>query len=297
MSNALLRAGAPLALNSVGAAGAQSIQLRGGAGSVFQVTGGTAAPNLGLAVGGLVPFLQTGPEPFNLSVGAPQTLTLSIVNQATVTFPKQADFDPATPQPARAVRRVLNRELRGGQPPGASGRPARRPLDPAVDHRHRRHPVAGGRTAACGLVASAAVVPPANQPALFDLVTVHGNDLVTAATDNLLYLRVANLGNTDLAAADSRHSLYQLAIAASPITWVQIAPVAGVNQSVQAGSSTIVEFHWNPGAASRATDCSCSRSPTTGRTTRSPFPRRSRRWMPSTASARRIRTPRTECSW
>jgi hypothetical protein len=79
---------------------------------------------------------------------------------------------------------------------------------------------------------------------------VHGNDRVTAATDNLLYLRVANLGNTDLAAADSRHSLYQLALAASPITWVQIAPVAGANQAVPAGSSTIVEFHWNPGAAS-----------------------------------------------
>lgn len=251
ITSALLRAGAPLAVNSAGAAGAQSIQLRGGAGSVFQVTGGSAAPNLGLAVGGdLVPFLQTGTEPFNLSAGGPETLTLSIVNQATVHFAKQADFDPATPQPARAVRRVLNRSFAAATLPV-------RAVTPRVDLWIRRSitdidgipsPVAGRHLA--DIVASAAVVAPANQPALFDLVTVHANDRVTAATDNLLYLRVANLGNTDLAAGDSRHSLYALAIAASPITWVQIAPVAGVNQAVPAGSSTTVEFHWNPGAAS-----------------------------------------------
>ena len=177
-------------------------------------------------------------------------MTLSIVNQATVSFAKSPDFDPATPQPARAVRRVLNRTF------AAANFPARA-LTPSVDLWIRRSitdidgipsPVAGRQLA--DIVASAAAVPAANQPALFDLVTVHGNDLVTAATDNLLYLRVANLGNTDLAAADSRHSLYQLAITASPITWVQIAPVAGANQAVPAGSSTIVEFHWNPGAAS-----------------------------------------------
>jgi hypothetical protein len=250
ITRALVQAGAPLALNSVGAPGPLSIQLRGGAGSLFQVTGGTAAPSLGLAVGGgLQPVLQTAPEPYNLSVGAPQTLTLSVANQATVHFAKQPDFDPATPQPARAVRRVLNRSF------AAANLPIRAVV-PRVDLWIRRSitdidgipsPVAGRHLA--DLVASSAAVVPANRPALFDLVTVHGNDLVTAATDNLLYLRVANLGNTDLALGDSLHSLYAIAIAAAPITTALIG--AGIQQAVPAGSSTIVEFHWNPGAAAR----------------------------------------------
>ena len=246
ITRALVAAGAPLAVNSAG----NQIQLRGGAGSVFQVTGGTAAPNLGLALGAPTGVLVTGvAPPFNLSAGAPQTLTLSVTNRAVVHFARQPDFDPTTPQPARAVRRVLNRSF------AAANLPVRAVV-PRVDLWIRRSitdidglpsPVAGHGLA--DIVASPAAVAPAAQAALFDLVKVHAADPVHAAVDNLLYVRVANLGTADLAAPDSRHRLYAVAIAASPITLTQIGAVAGVQQAVPAGSSTIVELHWNPGAA------------------------------------------------
>ena len=246
ITRALVAAGAPLAVNSAG----NQIQLRCGAGSSLQVTGGTAAPNLGLAAGPPVAVLATGPAPFNLSAGAPQTLTLSVTNRAVVHFARQPDFDPTTPQPARAVRRVLNRSFAAANLP-------LRAVVPRVDLWIRRSitdidglpsPVAGHGLA--DIVASPAAVAPAAQAALYDLVKVHGPDPVHAAVDNFLYVRVSNLGNADLAAPDSRHRLYAVAIAASPITLTRIGAVAGIQQAVPAGSSTIVELHWNPGAAS-----------------------------------------------
>jgi hypothetical protein len=246
ITRALLAAGAPVAVNASG----NRIQLRGGAGSVFQVTGGTAAPSLGLAAGAPVGVLTTGAAPFNLSAGAPQVLTLSVTNRAVVHFARLPGFDPTAPQPARAVRRILNRGF------AAANLPVRAVV-PRVDLWIRRSitdvdgvpaPVSGHGLA--DIVASAAAVPAAGQAALFDLVRVHGPDPVHAAADNLLYTRVSNLGTADLAAADSRHRLFVVAITATPITLTLIGPAAGVHQAVPAGSSTIVEAHWNPGAAS-----------------------------------------------
>jgi hypothetical protein len=173
---------------------------------------------------------------------------LSGTNQATVQFASQPGFNPAA-APARALRRLLNREFAAAHLPI-------RAVTPRVDLWIRRSitdidgipsPVAGRQLA--DLVAAPAAVPAANQAALFDLVRVHGADPVKPSADNLVYVRVANLGNVDLAAADSRHRLYALAITASPITAPQIGAAAGIQQTVPGGSSTIVEFHWNPGAA------------------------------------------------
>jgi hypothetical protein len=247
ITRALVAAGAPVAVN---AGGGGTVQLRGGAGSLFAVTGGAAAPSLGLAVGAPVGVLVTGAAPFNLSAGAPQILTLSVTNRAVVHFARSPDFDPTVAQPARAVRRVLNRAF------AAANLPVRAVV-PRVDLWIRRSitdidglpsPVAGHGLA--DIVAAPAAVAAANQPALFDLVTVHGPDVLHAAVDNLLYTRVSNLGTADLATADSRHRLYQIAITASPITVTQIGAAVGIQQAVAAGTSTIVEAHWNPGAAS-----------------------------------------------
>jgi hypothetical protein len=247
LTRAIAAAGAPLAVNA-GVGG--RVQLRGGAGSVFAVTGGTAAAGLNFAG---TPSVLTSAAPagpgltFNMSAGAPQTLTLSITNRAVVHFSHQPDFDPAAPEPARAVRRVLNRAF------GAANLPVRAVV-PRVDLWIRRSitdidglpsPVAGRGLA--DLVASAvAVAPP--RDGLFDLVHVHGPDPVHASVDNFLYLRVSNLGTNQLVAGDSRHRLFSVAIGASPITLTQLGAPAGVQQAVPAGGSTIVEVRWNPGA-------------------------------------------------
>jgi hypothetical protein len=249
ITRALIAAGAPVAVN---AGGGGTVQLRGGAGSLFRVTGGSAAPSLGLPVGGALTgvMVTANAAPFNLSLGAPQVLTLSVTNRAVVHFARSPDFDPTVAQPARAVRRVLNRAF------AAANLPVRAVV-PRVDLWIRRSitdidglpsPVAGHGLA--DIVAAAAAVPAANQAALFDLVTVHAPDVLHAAVDNLLYTRVSNFGTLDLAAPDSRHRLYQIAITAAPITLTQIGAVAGIQQAVPAGGSTIVEAHWNPGAAS-----------------------------------------------
>jgi hypothetical protein len=144
------------------------------------------------------------------------------------------------------VRRVLNRGFAAANLP-------LRAVVPRVDLWIRRSvtdidgvpsPVAGHGIA--DIVASPAPVAPA---ALFDLVRMYAPDPVHAAVDNVLYTRVANLGTADLAAADSRHRLFAVSINASPITLTQIGPAAGVQQLVPAAASTIVEQHWNPGAA------------------------------------------------
>jgi hypothetical protein len=199
-----------------------------------------AAPPAGVVTG-------TAASPFNVSVGAPQTLTLAVTKQATVQFATQPDFNPAA-APARAVRRLLNRELAAAHLPI-------RAVVPRVDLWIRRSitDIDGIPSAVSGhqladLVASPAAVAAANQAALFDLVRVHGADPVRPSNDNFLYLRAWNLGNVDLATADSRHRLYALAISASPITVTQIGAAAGIQQLVPAGSSTVVEFHFNPGA-------------------------------------------------
>jgi hypothetical protein len=228
-----------------------NLVLQAGAGAVFQVTGGTAAATLGFPVGGpLVTNMAAAiPGPYNLAGPPAPTLVLSVTPQATVQFAAQPGFNPVA-APARTVRRLLNRELAGAHLPI-------RCVTPRLDLWIRRSitdvdgipsPVASRGFA--DLVASPTAVPPANQPALFDLVQVHHPDLVRPSNDNLLYLRVGNLGNNDLAdvpTVNSRHRLFAVAITAAPISLTQIG--ADIHQPVPAESSAIVEFHWNPGAA------------------------------------------------
>ena len=69
----------------------------------------------------------------------------------------------------------------------------------------------------------------------------------------IIWHDATNLGNVDLPATDARHRLFALTALATPIGVTAIEPAAGVQQSVPAGQSTIVEFHWNPGAVSAGT--------------------------------------------
>ena len=246
---ALIEADAPVTLAGIAVGGGAGLQLNGVSGTQIQVTGGTAAAGLGFAAGPLAAQLSgTQAAPFNLGGGAPPTLVLAFTKQTTVQFAAQPGFSP-TAATSPEVRRLLNREFAEAHLPLEA-------VVPHVDLWIRRSitdidgipsPVAGrGLT---DLVAAPAAVAAAGRPGLFDLVKVHGADPLKAATDNFLYLRTSNLGNIDLAAADSRHRLFSLAVNASPITLTAIDPAAGVQQVVPAGSSTIVEFHWNPGAA------------------------------------------------
>jgi hypothetical protein len=247
---ALLEADAPVTLSGVAVGGGAGLRLTGVSGTQIQVTGGTAAPNLGFAIGPLgAQITGTVAAPYNLSAGAPQTLVLAFTKQTTVRFSAQPGFDP-TVATARELRRLLNQDFTQAHLPLEA-------VVPRIDLWIRRSitdidglpsPVAGRGLA--DLVASPAAVPLANQAALFDLITTHGPNPVKPSTDNFLYLRVFNLGNNDLSNADSRHSLYALDLTANPITSTQIAPAGGVNQTVPAESSTIIEFHWNPRAAS-----------------------------------------------
>jgi photosystem II stability/assembly factor-like uncharacterized protein len=242
----LFKSGAPVAVDPV-AQQAGTLTLLAGGGAQFQVTGGTAAPNLGFAVGGpMTGSLPGGAPTYNLSAGAPQTLVLSVANQAIVQFAAQPGFNPAAATP-RSLRRLLNREFAAAYVP-------LRAVVPRVslwigrsitDVGGRPSPVAGRGLA--DVVAASASVAPLDRAALFDLVKVHGPDPVTASTDNFLYVRVSNLGIADLAHDDSRHRLYTVAVGATPVA---IAQVGGdVQQDVPAGGSSIVEFAWNPGSA------------------------------------------------
>jgi hypothetical protein len=245
----LFKEDAPVSVGSVGIGAGSGLTLVAAGGATVQVTGGTAAPNLGLAAGAAAGTVTgTVAAPFKLDVGAPQTLTLSVTKQTTVVFSAGPAFNPAA-APARAVRRVLNRELAAAHLPI-------RAVVPRVELWIRRSitdidgipgPVAGRQLA--DVVASPAAVAAGDRGGLFDLVKVHGADPVRPSADNFLYLRVFNLGNMDLAAADSRHRLYGVVLSAVPITPVQIGAAAGIQQGVPAGSSTIVELVWNPGAA------------------------------------------------
>ena len=247
--HALIEADVPVTVSGFAFGGNFAVRLDGIAGVVLQVTGGAAAATLGLAAAPpAAQVVGTVAGPFNVTAGAPQTLVLAVTKQTTVQFGPQPGFNPAAATP-RSLRSLLNREFAAAHLPI-------RAVVPRVDLWIRRSitdidgvpsPVAGRGLA--DLVAAPAPVAELDRPALFDLVKVHGADPVKASADNSLYLRVSNLGNVDLALGDSRHRLYAVAIAATPVALTQIGAAAGIQQTVPGGSSTIVEFTWNPGAA------------------------------------------------
>ena len=245
--HALIEADVPLTVSGVRIGANFGVQLNGIAGAVLQVTGGAAAGTFGLpAVASAPQVVGTIAAPFNVTAGAPQTLVLSVTKQTTVQFGPQPGFNPAAATP-RSLRRLLNREFAAAHLPIRAVVPRvslwiRRSI---TDVDGRPSPVAGRGLA--DLVASPTSVAPLDRQALFDLVKVHGPDPVKASADNFIYLRVANLGTVDLAQGDSRHRIYAVAIGATPVAIAQIG--GDLQQTVPAGSSAIVEFTWNPGAA------------------------------------------------
>jgi photosystem II stability/assembly factor-like uncharacterized protein len=245
--HALIEADVPVTVTGVTIGAGVGIQLNGVAGCVLQVTGGAAAATLGL------PAVAAGPQvvgtvagTWDLSVGTPQTLVLSITKQTSVQFGPQPGFNAAAAS-ARSLRRLLNREFAAAHLPI-------RAVASRVDLWIRRSITdVGGRPSAVAgrgladIVAAPAPVAPLDRPGLFDLVKAHGPGPVHASADNSVYVRVANLGTADLAEGDSRHRLYAVAIGATPVAIAQIG--GDLQQTVPAGSSAIVEFTWNPGAA------------------------------------------------
>jgi hypothetical protein len=247
LRHTLFRAGVPVAVDEA-AANAGTLRLIAGGSATFNATAaGTATANLGFAIGAPAPALPGGPAPYNLAGGG-QTLVLSVAKQTTVRFSLQPGFDPNAAT-ARSVRRLLNREF-------ATAHLPLRAVSPHTELWIRRSitdidgtpsPVAGRQLA--DLVVESAAVPADGRSALFDLVRVHRADPVQAAHDNFLYLRVANLGNTDLASDDARHRFFALAVAASPIGLTAIGDADGISQAVPGRGSAIIEAPWNPGPA------------------------------------------------
>ena len=220
--------------------------------ATFIATGGTAAPNLGLAVGGAATNAMFGQPPapaflFNLAAGAPQNLTIQATNSVTALF-RQAPGEVAAlaAATAREVRGVLNRALTAGQMPV-------RAVVPRVDFWVRRSSTdvdgrpatLAGRALADLVVEAAAVAAGPARAALFDLVRAYGDDRLTANVNNFVYLRSANLGVATEPTA--RHRIFQLAVGATPIATNLIG--AAVNENLPAGGSAIAEFTWNPGVA------------------------------------------------
>jgi hypothetical protein len=204
-----------------------------------------ALPNLGLPAGGPVAQVVSAlPEPYVINVGAPQSFTITVTNQATIAF-TAADVVNLAAVSARDVRGIVNRSLRTARLPV-------RAIVPDVELWVRRSitdvdgrpAVVAGRELA-DLVAEPAAVPPgAGRTALFDLVRVHGADLIRRGVDNFLYLRSANLGNVPQ--VDARHRLFTLDLGAAPIPVADL-PGGPVVATVPGDGSTIVEFTWNPG--------------------------------------------------
>lgn len=242
------------------------VAVMGQFGSQVAVTGGTAAPTLGLPVSPNMAAFVTGTvnAPFNLSAGAPQDLQVNVRQEQLVTFAQVTAAPagtlpeiPATPEipnlaAARPVeiRAAINAQLRhSGMPIVAEPRRHLLVVRRSLTEIGGRGQVLGGEQYA-DVVASPNVVPAAGRPALFDLATVYGTDRVRRATNNRLYLRSTNLGNVTV--TDARHRLWSIDPAAAP----PLAPVAidaAKTATLAPLASAFTEFVWNPGNGAAGT--------------------------------------------
>ena len=219
------------------------LQVPGPLSTVFTV-GGTAAATFGVTAGAPVslresPFAQRGP--WNLTALAPATLVIT----ATQTMPiVLGPGVPEIPTPATAaaidVRAAIGRQLRERGVLTVVAEPLRRvrSVRRSATETTTGGGVLGGLALADLVAAPAAVVGDPAQRALFDVLTTHGADRLTAGGNNDLYLRSANTGN--VAEAAVRHRLFLVDVTVSPLTFAALG--APVPRAIPAESSIIVPF-------------------------------------------------------
>ncbi len=217
---------------------ATAVRINGANGAQVEVTGGSAAPLIGLAVGGgpqaSITGNAQGPTGYNLAAGGPHTLTVRVTRNISLRF------DPArfaTPAAATAadVRRFVNAELRPLNVPI-------RAVVPRVDLRVRastsdadgRRTTTGGAHLADLLVAPRTAA--AGRPGLFRLFPALADDKLAAGT-NFLYLRSSNTGIAPQ--IDARHRLFTVDTTQDPLAFGLVDTQAA---TVPAGGAAITEF-------------------------------------------------------
>jgi photosystem II stability/assembly factor-like uncharacterized protein len=202
-----------------------------------------AATTMGLATGGSHTQLVTA----NAAHGAPwnlagQQLHITVASDEVISFPA------GTPEIAHLaaargfeIRAAINRQLDLARVP-VRAEPRRHEL--AVRRSITEEAGARARTSGGRLADLVASTPPVNgddaRRALFDLVTVHGEDTVTAATATHLYLRTTNTGNIALAAV--RHRVFVLG-ATVPVGTTQVGGDQAAD--IAAGASSLTAFDWD----------------------------------------------------
>lgn len=207
---------------------------------------GAAATTMGLATGGSNAAIVTAAghaAPWNLTG---QSLQITVAADTVVSFPVGTP-EIANLAAARAfeVRAAINRQLRIGRIPAVAA-----PRRIGLSLRRSVTEAAGTRVDTAGaqlgdlVTSEAEVVGDATQAALFELITVLSVDKLKPSATNHLYLRSANVGNTDLTAV--RYRLFRLDPTVSPVTRTDVGTQAG---NVTAGSVRVVHFTWDPGAA------------------------------------------------
>jgi photosystem II stability/assembly factor-like uncharacterized protein len=209
------------------------------------VTSGAAATLLGLPVGVSQASMVTDP-----AHSAPWDLTGQTL-QLVVSFDASVEFPPATPEiadlaAARAfeVRAAINRQLKVFRIPAvAETRRIELVVRRSVTEAPGSRVSTGGAQFADLVATESPVVGDDAQKALFELVSVLSVDRVRPSSNNQLYLRSVSLGNMNLTGV--HHRLFLLNPEVTPVT---CSAVAAQDANLDAGSSRISEFVWDPGA-------------------------------------------------
>ena len=256
-----ITAGVPVRTLTFGAGAAppNRVSLAGRGGTQVAVTGGSLQGVLGLPAGPSAQVDGANSEPFGLAaLGAVNTLNLQITPQRDVRFTAE-DFANRQVATAREVRAVFNRELQfAGVRVRAEVPRTELRVQGSVTDTLGPEATLGGAHLADLMAGGTSSVAAGGRTALFDLLTVHGTDRITAAVDNFLYLRVTNAGNLD--ATDSQVRLWAVTVGdpADPddvevdLTQFDADPATpGLDAAVTvpAGGSAIAEVPWNPGPA------------------------------------------------
>ncbi|MEM9520368.1 MAG: hypothetical protein AAGA37_13680 [Actinomycetota bacterium] len=212
------------------------------------IAGGNARTRLGLPNGGPPrASVRTARHGFDLRPGG-RVLNVVYHVSHTVRF-NAADFGSLAAATADEIRAVMNRDFRGLALPVEA-------VVPTVALRVRRSisDVEGpgsvtGRGGLADVVASDAPVVAPDQPALFAMTTVLGDDQLVAGA-NELYVRVSNAGNA--AQVNARVRCWEAQLPATPGDPVTLADIDDTTDDVVAGGETIVHFSWTPSAPAAA---------------------------------------------
>jgi len=217
------------------------------------VTPSTAAGLLGLATntdaaaatGGTIetPFASRGPWNLTPPAGVARTLQFRVTVVSDVQFPASTpeipDLAHAT---ARQVRAAIDRQCRlAGLRVVAEPRSTRLSVRGSATEPTVARVVTGSFALGDLAVSPVALADAPARAALFDVVTAHSTDALSAGGLNRLYLRSANVGNVDL--ANVRHRLYEIDVAASPLTFDRRG--SEVTEPRAAGASGIAQIEWD----------------------------------------------------